>query len=123
MFNLSRMVRSFRYAARGLATVAREEQSFRVQLLAGTCVIVAAFLLPLSVAERIALLVVILLVLVLELMNSIFERFVDIVRPRLHMSAQVIKDIMAATVLVASVGATIIGVIIFWPHIVKVISH
>jgi diacylglycerol kinase (ATP) len=42
---------------------------------------------------------------------------VDILKPRVHPYAQLIKDIMAAAVLIASGGAIVIGVIIFFPYI------
>ena len=54
----------------------------------------------------------------MELINTIFEKVVDVLRPRIHHYAEVIKDIMAAAVLVSSIGAVIIGVLIFLPYIV-----
>jgi diacylglycerol kinase len=61
-------------------------------------------------------------VLVLELMNSIFERMVDILKPRIHHYVEDIKDIMAGTVLVASLGSALIGLLIFWPYIVRMVA-
>ena len=56
-------------------------------------------------------------VLVMELFNTILERVVDILKPRVHPYAQLIKDIMAATVLIASIGAIVVGITIFYPYI------
>lgn len=67
--------------------------------------------------QVIILLVVMMLVIVLELINTIFEKMVDMLRPRIHYYAEVIKDIMAATVLVTSIGAIIVGILIFAPYI------
>jgi len=74
------------------------------------------FFFPTRTLERIALFLVIFAVLVVELVNSMFERVVDILKPRIHPYAQLIKDITAAAVLLASVGAVIVGIIIFWPY-------
>jgi len=56
-------------------------------------------------------------VLIMELINTVFERVVDILKPRIHPYARVIKDLMAATVLITSIVAVIVGVIIFYPYI------
>lgn len=66
--------------------------------------------------EKSALTLVIVIVLVLELINSAMERFVDVISPRLHSQAEDVKDVMAGAVLIASVGAAIIGVLIFLPY-------
>ncbi len=116
MFDFKKMIKSFGYAAKGVIRVAREEQSFRLQLLAAAAVAALMFALHLRIIEKALLALAIVLVLVLELMNSIFERMVDILKPRIHHYVEEIKDIMAGTVLVASFGAVLIGVLIFWPY-------
>ncbi len=108
---------SFKAAMAGLGIVWREERNFRVQCIVGLLVFVAMFVLPLHVSERIALLMCIAAVLVLEILNSIVERFVDMVKPRLHAYARVIKDLAAAAVLLVSFVSVIIACIIFIPYL------
>lgn len=116
MVSFANLKKSFAYAWKGIVRVAREEQNFRVQL-AFACVVVAfMFALGLRSVEKAVLTLAIVLVLVLELMNSIFERMVDLLKPRIHHYVEDIKDIMAGTVLVASAGAALIGITIFWPY-------
>jgi len=115
--NLKSLFRSFRYALKGVAQIFREEQNFRLQVLAGLLVLILAILVKVKIWEAIVLILVITLVLVLELINSIFERLVDVLKPRIHPYVQSIKDIMAATVLIASVVAVIIGILIFWSYL------
>ncbi len=122
MFDLVKFGKSLRYALKGIVVVAREEQSFRLQLVAALVVVALMFGLGLRVPEKALLTLAIVLVLVLELVNSIFERMVDILKPRIHHYVEDIKDIMAGTVLVASVGALLIGVLIFWPYFVKLVA-
>lgn len=55
--------------------------------------------------------------LVLELVNTIVERFADLLEPRIHPYVHVIKDLMAATVVVAAASAVIIGFMIFLPYV------
>jgi len=121
-FSPRHLHKSFRYALKGLARVAAEEQNFRIQLFVAAAVTGGMFIFDLSMWEKALLTLSIILVLVLELLNSIFERMVDILKPRIHHYVEDIKDIMAGTVLVASVGALIIGLLIFWPYFVKLLA-
>lgn len=118
MFSLNRLTRSFRYAGNGIRQVFRGEQSFRVQVAAALAVLALAICFKIKIWETAALLLVIIMVLVLELINSVFERVVDVMKPRMHPDVETIKDIMAAVVLISSIGAVIIGILILGPYFV-----
>jgi diacylglycerol kinase len=122
MFDFNHFGKSLTYAFKGIRRVAKEEQSFRIQLVVAVIVVAFMFAFDLRTPEKALLTMAIVLVLVLELLNSIFERMVDILKPRIHHYVEDIKDIMAGTVLVASVGALLIGCLIFWPYFVKLVS-
>lgn len=115
-FNPRLLIKSFRYAIRGLTTVWRQEQNFRLQTLAASLVILLMAVVGLERWEVVALFIIITLILVLELLNSMIEKLADILEPRIHTYVRVIKDLMAALVLLASVLALIVGLIIFIPH-------
>jgi len=55
-------------------------------------------------------------VMAFELMNTAVERVVNVLKPSPHPYARVIKDVMAASVLLSALGAGVIGVIVFLPH-------
>lgn len=111
-----------RFAWKGIRTLVREEQSFRIQLLAAVAVLVLIVVFRLKRSEIALLLVVTTSVLVLELLNSAVERLVDLFRPRIHRYAEDIKDIMAGAVLVGSLGALLTGALVFWPYILATLS-
>ena len=117
MDNLKKLFQSFKCAFRGLKYVLKNEQNFQLEILIAIFVIILMFVFDIRDWQKVALFVVIFSVLAVELINTIFERVVDILKPRVHPYAQLIKDIMAAAVLIASVGAVVIGVIIFYPYI------
>lgn len=119
MFSPHLFFRSISHALRGIADVARTEQSFRVQLGLGVLVALFATVLPLLMWERILLGLLIASVLVLEIVNSIFERFADAVHPRLHPMVREVKDMMAGAVFLASLTAALVGATIFLPHILQ----
>ena len=107
------LIRSFRYAFRGISSTFKREQTFRIQLIAALFVIALMFVFPTSTWEKVALILVTIFVLILELINTIFERLSDILKPRIHDYVKEIKDIMAAAVLIASIGALAVGILIF----------
>lgn len=121
--NVIQLTKSFKYAMRGIAYVFAHEQNFRVQLVSSFIVLLIMVWLPLSKGEIVTLLLLITMVLVLELLNSVLEKFVDIIKPRLSYQVEVIKDMMAAMVLIASVFAAVIGLIILGPHLFEAIGY
>ncbi|MDP3245199.1 MAG: diacylglycerol kinase [bacterium] len=116
MFNLKQFFRSFYYASRGVAVTWKAEQSFRVQVALALLIMVLMAVLRVKAWEAVALFLVIFSVLTLELLNSIIERIVDTLKPRISPFVEEIKDIMAAAVLLASIGALLVGLIILVPY-------
>lgn len=117
MLNFKKLIKSFYFAGKGLSYVFKNEQNFRVQLSVGIMVLLLILLFNVTVAEAIILILLITLVLVLEVINTIFEKMVDLLKPRLHSYVEIIKDMMSATVLISTCGAAIIGLIIFVPYL------
>lgn len=109
--------KSMSYAWKGIVFVFRNEQNFRIQLFVAILVLSATFFFGLKRSEIVVILLLICLILVLEMLNSALERFADVLKPRLHEQIRVVKNITAAIVLVASVGALVIGTIIFYPYL------
>lgn len=96
----------------------RNEQNIRLHLLASLFVIILIIYFNVALWQAIILILVMMFVLVLELINTVFEKMVDILRPRIHYYAEVIKDVMAAAVLITSIGAVIVGILIFAPYFI-----
>jgi len=115
-------MRGFVNAWRGLRLAFATERSFRIQAAFAVVILVAVASLPLQTWERVVLLLAIGSVLVLELLNSTVERLVDLFKPRLNVYVKDIKDIMAATVLVAALTALAVGVVVLRPYVSLVAS-
>ena len=110
------------YALSGMKYVYTHERNFRIQCWCALLVTVLAFVLGLSPLEFVAILFLIMMVLILEMLNSALEKFVDIVKPRLDLHVGVVKDIMAGMVLVSAIGAVVVGGIILYPYIVSLFA-
>ncbi|MEA2088838.1 MAG: diacylglycerol kinase family protein [Patescibacteria group bacterium] len=119
-FNFKRAVKSFIYAFRGLKSAWKSEQNFRFHSMAAILVLLMAVILRVERTDFIILILLIGLVLVLELVNTIFERLIDILKPRIHEYSKEIKNISSSIVLLAAFISVIIGIIIFYPYLIKV---
>ena len=57
---------------------------------------ILTFIVGISRLEKVVVLLLIIMILVLEILNTVVEHLVDMLKPRLHTYAQTIKDLMAA---------------------------
>ena len=103
---------------RGISFAFKNERNFRIEIYIAFFVIAALYIFKATLTQSAVVVTMIFLVLMIELMNTAIERVVDILKPRKHPYAKVIKDVSAATVLILSVGASIVGAIIFIPLII-----
>lgn len=117
MISFRRLIKSFTYAIRGLAKVFREEQNLRIQIMAGFGVFVFGIWVDLARMEWVALFIVSMIVLLMEVVNSAVERITDLFKPRINTYVKEIKDIMAAAVMLSSIGAVVVGLIVLGPHL------
>lgn len=123
MISLRRFWKSVHYAITGIVRIAEEEQSFRLQMLAASGVFGLMIVMDsLQIWERVALTFMVLAVLVLEIVNSIFERLIDALQPRVSPMVKDMKDMMAGAVLLTSIAAAMVGYLIFWPHILPTLE-
>ena len=93
----------------------RSEQNFRIQIMVGILAIMLAVLVHLETWRIVAVILLVAMVLVLEVLNSVFERLLDVIKARLHPSVRDMKDMLAAAVLLASLTALVIGIVFFFP--------
>ncbi len=98
---LVRILRAFRYSLQGLSHAFREEAAFRQELLLGLAVIPAGLYLGRSGVERALLVAPMLLVLVVEVLNSAVEAVVDRSGLERHPLAGMAKDMGSAAVLLS----------------------
>lgn len=108
--------KSCRHAYRGLKYALANERNFQIELVIGVFVVILIFVFKVKNWEAVILMLIIMWVLITELTNTVVERVVDILKPRIHPYARLVKDIMAAVVLISAIMAAIIGVIIFYPY-------
>jgi diacylglycerol kinase len=114
--DFKKLGKSFKFAFAGLKIIFEEEHAFKIMFLVAVLVIVAMFYFDLPLTQKAALFTMIILVLILELVNSVIEKVLDFVCSGLNGKVKIIKDVMAGIVLLASLGAAAIGLLIFLPY-------
>ena len=101
-------------ALQGLRAAWRHEDAFRMEVLAAAIAIPAALLLPVSSIGKTMLIASILLVLIVELLNSALETAVDHTSLEPHPLAKRAKDIASAAVFLSIVNAAVVwGLVLF----------
>jgi len=123
MIRISRLLKSYSYAVKGLIKTFREEQNLKIQTFASLAVLILGIYFRLSRIEWAILTLVVCSVLTAEITNSAIERITDVLKPRINTYVKEIKDIMAAAVLLSSIAAIIVGVIIFFPYVSKIFGQ
>lgn len=117
-----RFKRSLKHAFDGLGWAIMHEKNFRIEILIGLFVILFILLFDVKTWEAIVLLLMIMWVLIFELINTVLERVVDILKPRIHPYARLIKDLMAGVVLITATVSIVVGILIFYPYIRELLS-
>jgi diacylglycerol kinase (ATP) len=98
---MGRMLRAFGSSAKGLLGAFREEQAFRQELLFACIALPLGVWLGHSGVERALLVAPVLLILIVELLNSAIEATVDRIGLERHELAGLAKDIGSAAVLLS----------------------
>jgi len=109
--------RSLSHALDGLAYAIKRERNFQIELVCGVFVLALILIFEVKSWEAVVLILMVAGVLIMELANTVMERIVDMLKPKVHPYARLIKDIMAASVLISSCVAIIVSVIIFYPYV------
>lgn len=119
-FSISKQLRSFKFAFRGIYILFLEEHNARIHLLAACLAVSLGFYFQISKSEWSAIIFSIGIVLAAEAINSAIENLADFVAPSKHEKIRNIKDLAAAAVLFCAISALIVGVVIFLPKILPV---
>lgn len=110
-----RVVKAARNSLQGLVAVWRSEEAFRQELWLFLPLVALAVWLDVSVVERLLLIGSLVLVLLMELVNTALEYVVDRISTDLHPLSGSIKDVGSALVMVALGFALLVWGLILWP--------
>lgn len=112
-----KLVKSFGYAWNGLLVALKEQLNLRIHFAATALVVAGGIYFQITAIEWSLALITIGLVVSLELVNTAIENLVDLVSPERNPLAGKVKDIVAASVLISSITAVVVGLIIFSKYV------
>ncbi|AXS78923.1 diacylglycerol kinase [Dechloromonas sp. HYN0024] len=111
---ITRLINALAYSRDGLHAAWRHEAAFREEILLAAVTIPLALLLAKSGVERALLIGSILLILLVEILNSALEAVVDKASPEMNELAKRAKDMGSAAVLLSLLNAAAIWLCVLW---------
>lgn len=112
---IARLFHALTYSKQGLVFAYKNEAAFRQEIWLGLVLIPTALLLPVGAIHKVAMISSLVLIVVVELLNSAIEAVVDRIGPEHHELAGRAKDMGSAAVML-----TLIMAILLWA--VEIIS-
>lgn len=119
--DIRRLILSFRYAFEGVFYALRHNQNLRIAFTGGFIVIILSIFFKVTPFEMGILGVMILVVVCAEMINSAIEQMTDLITKEHRKEAKIAKDVSAGMVLLTLIGSIIVGILIFVPHVLKLI--
>jgi len=111
---IQRLWNALGYSLQGMVSAFRHEDAFRQECLLATLLIPAAFLIPVGGTEKALMIASVLLVLVVELLNSAVEAAVDRISLENHSLAKRAKDIGSAAVLLSLINVAAVWLLVLF---------
>ncbi|MCF1684388.1 diacylglycerol kinase family protein [Tetragenococcus halophilus] len=118
------LLNSIEFAISGIKTVYKDERNMRIHMFCAVLVIILGLLLDLDRFEWLWIGLCIFLMLIMEIINTVFENVVNMVtNHHFHPLGKKIKDVAAAAVLITAIFSVFVGALIFLPKIYQIIIH
>ena len=112
---LTRLLNALGYSRDGLAAAWKHEAAFREEVLLLLVAVPLALYFGQDGMARALLIGSLLLVLIVEILNSGLEAIVDRASPEKHELAKRAKDMGSAAVLLALINAAVVWACVLWP--------
>ncbi len=114
---LRKWIKSANHAIEGILHAAKTQRHIRYHLYAAIAVLITAFVLGVRGTDFVILVTLATLVISIEMINTSIEIITDILFKEYDPRAKAIKDTAAGAVLIAAIGAGIIGYILLFDSI------
>ena len=113
---LKRIFKAFFYSLDGLKAAYANEPAFRQEIMLGLPLIILAVFLPVTAISKALMIGSILLVMIVELINSSIEAIVDRISLERHELSKRAKDVGSAAVLIALINCLVVWIFILAGH-------
>lgn len=114
---IKRIVNAAGYSWKGIKAAWQHEAAFRQEAVAGLIAIAIACSLEVDAITRVLLIGSVMLVIIVEILNSAIESVVDRIGSEFHALSGRAKDMGSAAVLLTILLAVFVWVMLLWPHL------
>ena len=114
---LTRIIKAAGYSWKGLRAAWQHEAAFRQEAVAAIIAIVVALWLDVDAISRVLLIGSVVLVIIVEILNSAVEAVVDRIGNEIHPLSGRAKDMGSAAVLLAILLAIFVWIMLLVPHL------
>src|SRR5438874_3047257 len=121
-FQFTGRIRSFRHAIVGVLRMIRCQHNAWIHVAATVAVLAAGYFFHVSAADWCWIILAISIVWTAEALNTAFEFLADAASPNFHPLVRDAKDVAAGAVLITAIASVVIAVVIFWPHVMKILQ-
>lgn len=122
MINNRSLFTSFKVAFEGIYYALKYNRNVRIDFVLALLVITASIYFKVNAFEMGILGIMILLVICTEMINTAIEEVINLLVNEHRLEAKIAKDVSAGMVLLTAIGSVIVGVLIFTPHILKLLK-
>lgn len=116
------LLKSFKFAIEGIKLAYKYNRNIKIHTVVAVLVILLSLILRITWFEFGLILVVILMVMAAEMVNTAIEEMVDLIVQEHREQARIAKDVAAGMVLVTAVGSIVVGAVIFLPYIINLFN-
>ena len=112
---IQRLWNALGYSLQGMISALRHEEAFRQEFLLAALLIPTALFIPVGGTEKGLMIASVLLVLIVELLNSAVEAAVDRISLENHLLAKRAKDFGSAAVFLSLINVVVVWALILLP--------
>ncbi|MDE2025921.1 MAG: diacylglycerol kinase family protein [Patescibacteria group bacterium] len=123
MIHHKKLVYSFKYALEGVWFAFSNNQNLQIHVAVAILVAVMSVVFRINGFEMGILGVIILLVIASEMINTAIEEMVDLITTEHRQEAKIAKDVAAGMVLVTAAGSVVVGILVFLPHVLRMLQQ
>ena len=120
--SIQKRINSVQFACQGLTDLVKSQPNARLHLMVSIAVLGTGYYCRISKFDWIAVVLCMVLVISLEAVNTALEYLTDLVSPEYHPLAGKVKDVAAAAVLIAAMGAVVVGLLVFVPYLLPALG-
>ena len=115
-------IQKFKNSFSGIFKTLIRDKSILVQIILGIAVLILSLFFGLPRIEFAIILFVIFFMVVLESINTVMEKIMDLTEPRYSDMVRDIKNAMSGIIMLAGIGSAIVGIMIFLPYFISFLN-